>query len=395
VGAGVRERTGVLLKRLGVADPGAAARTIIVPDALTEVIADTRSPSPLVSSLAMQELGRFGPHERAIDALLDALVAGRNAGDAARELGDIGPAAARAVPALVRRLDDDESASNVIQALARLGVADESVVTPLRRLVAQPEGRRRPEAAAALGELKAPAAAPELIAALGDSRAHARSAAATALGQLAPAAREAIPPLARLVGDRDPEVRIRALGALSRFGAAARSAVAEIQRQLDADEPRVAAAAADALRRIGGTAAEAAVATDAARYAAADRTNYERQRAAGPDAVRRLLRDLPDARRVVLAEAVAQDENLAIAERGVEALLAAGRGSRAVPALARLVAGRDDGEQLFAQVQRGAIGDPGLFTALTARVRADYPALPAAQQDRIRRAFAAAGLAPP
>jgi HEAT repeat protein len=283
----------------------------------------------------------------------------------------------------------------VIQALSRLGIADDTVVTPLRRLVAQPDGHRRLEAAFALGALKASTALPELIAALGDSRGYARSAAATALGQLAPGAVTAIPPLTRLLSDGDAEVRIRALGALGRFGPAAQSAVPGIGRQLDADERRVADAATDALQRIGGNAAEAAIATDAARFAATDRVDYQRRRALGPEAVGQLLRDMPEARRLVLAEAVAQDANLRISGLGVDVLLATGHGDRAIPALARLIAGREDGQQLFVLLQRGATGDLPIFTTVTARLRSDYPGLPPAQQDRIRRAFAAARLTPP
>ena len=394
LGSGVRQRTGNLLERLGVADPAAAGAALAAPDPVADVIADTRSPYPLVSALAMQELGRYGPRDAVIDALLDALVAGRSAGDAARELGTFGPAAARVVPALVARLDQDDSASVVIQALARLRVADDTVVTPLRRLVAEPGGRHRAEAALALGELKAPAAAPELMAALTDSRGYVRSAAATALGQLVPSAVAAIPPLTRLLSDGDAEVRLHALSALGRFGPAAQRAVPDIRRHLDADERRVAAAATEALERIGGREAGAAIAADAARFAAVDRADYQRGRAAGPSAVQGLLRELPDARRLALAEAAALDADVRISGLGLDVLLATGRGDRAVPALARLIVGREDGEELFVRLKGGAI-DATLFTAVAARLRSDYPGLPAAQQDRVRRAFAAAGLAPP
>lgn len=394
LGSGVRQRVGTLLATLGVPDAAAASHVGVL-DLVADVIEDTRNPVALVHSLAMLELGHLGPSEPAIDALLDALRAGRSPGDAARELGNYGAAASRAVPALLAIIDDEVAGTNAIQAIGRIGVADDAVVTALRRLVVVPEGRHRTQAAAALGELHADAAVPELVTALTDSRGFARSAAARALGALGPAAVGAVTPLAALLRDGDTEVRLAALGALGRIGTAAAPAVPEIARQLDADERRIAAAATQALEQIGGDAAWAALAADAQRYAAADRADYLQRRGGGPEPLRDLLRSLPEERRVALAQAVANDADLHIAETGAEALLDAGRGDRAVPALARLVAGGEQGDRLFLLLQQGALGGgTQLFGAVVAHLRANYSGLPPAQQQRVYRAFAAAGLAP-
>ena len=88
-------------------------------------------------------------------------------------------------------------------------------------------------------------------------------------------------------------------------------------------------AAAEAVRlailRLLYAAVPEALTNDAARFAAADRADYQRRRASGPDAVQQLLRDMSEVRRLELAETVAQDPDPRISELGIDVLQAAGR----------------------------------------------------------------------
>ena len=88
------------------------------------VIADVRSNTSLVSTMAMMELGAQGPAEKVIDALIEALKEKNNPGQAALVLGGFGSAAGRAVPALLPYLSDRVAGANAIQALGLIGVGD-------------------------------------------------------------------------------------------------------------------------------------------------------------------------------------------------------------------------------------------------------------------------------
>jgi len=90
---------------------------------------------------------------------------------------------------------------------------------------------------------------PALIKLLKDANPATKTAAAQAVGQLGPVAKDAVPPLTRLLDDRDYETRIAAAEALGRIGGAALPAVRKL-KELEKD-PLVAATARRALDRIG------------------------------------------------------------------------------------------------------------------------------------------------
>ena len=170
ISAATHDRIDSVLRALGTTQPEREAIQLAPVDILDDVIADTRSPYPLVSSLAMMELGRLGPSSRAVAVLTEALRAGRNPGAAALELGQFGEVARPALPALVPYLADDEAGPNAIIAVGRIGDPDRLAVAELRRIVSAAGSRHRGLAASALGELEAAEAVADLASALGDDR---------------------------------------------------------------------------------------------------------------------------------------------------------------------------------------------------------------------------------
>ena len=96
----------------------------------------------------------------------------------------------------------------------------------------------------------------ELVVTLKSEKAAERAAAARILGELGPAAKEAVPDLQSALGDADKDVRRCAARSLGDIGKASKPAVAALGKSLkDADAP-VRQAAAYALGRIGDPAAK-------------------------------------------------------------------------------------------------------------------------------------------
>lgn len=180
--------------------------------------------------------------------MISALREGRDAGDAARVLGDFGKPAARALPDIARYFDDDRSGPNAIQAAGRIGVKDPAIVARLRRVLATQGHRHRGQAASALGRLEAAEAVPELQQALADGGKYDRILSAQALGRLGPAA---APALAATLDQPDLDLRRAAVEALGRIGAAAAAATAVISEQLDGGDTRLKNSARRTLARIG------------------------------------------------------------------------------------------------------------------------------------------------
>lgn len=180
---------------------------------------------------------------------------------AARGLGQLGGAAAPAVPELAALLVEDELDEVVIAATRALGALGVRTSIPvLLRLLADRDLELRAAAARALGELRAAVAVPRLEAALrreqlpaaaavgalaairGDgvsalgralshSLAEVRRAAARALAGLGAAARATVPALRRASADPDAEVRAEARAALVTLGASGPAAAEREQRE--------------------------------------------------------------------------------------------------------------------------------------------------------------------
>ncbi len=349
---GLREDIAAALQATGVSDvPAAAAQAVAqssIPDISAEVIEETRSEDAFVRSLAIGELGRMGVSEPAVDALIAALREGRNAGDAARVLGDFGGPAERALPELARYFDDEESGANAIQAAGKIGVKDPETIARLRRVLATPGHRHRGMAASALGKLRASEALPELLQALAEGGRYERILSANALGELGSAAAPAVAGLAASLQDGDLELRRAAVGALSRIGQAAEPAVPAIADQLDSGDQRLKALARKALAAIGGIETEAALDHDARRFSDADLAEARRLASAGGvEGVSRLLAELPDRRAGILSRRLLSEPNADSALAGALALAYRGDIEPTVPVLADSLARRPEPEQLL------------------------------------------------
>jgi HEAT repeat protein len=340
IGAHLRPRIEEALSALGVDDFHVGGRR---PDAIEGIAADVNSDNQLVSTFSMMELGELGPSDRAIEILMTALRDGRNPGQAALVLGGFGTAAAKAAPLLLPYLDDRYAGPNAIQALGRIGSEDKDSLHALRRIVAE-EGPHRAIAASVLGTLESSEALPELQQALFSKNKYTRILAARSLGSLEATA--AVPSLAALLEDPDNDVRKAAVEALGNMGPTAASAVPLIARQLQYPDGRLKAGALAALEKIGGDEARAALEEDGKRYSSTDRAEYHRLRNESDlREVDDFLSGLPLMRRVPLAREMLEDEDLSVALRGAEDLIAAGFEEETYPLLARVIAsGESRGE---------------------------------------------------
>lgn len=309
-------------------------------DPLAEILADIQSNDPLIATSAMSELARLGPSQRVIDALIGALRDNHNAADAARLLGNFGPAAARAIPDLLPYLTDRVAGPNAIQAVGKIGLSDLATVSTLRHIVADPDSHLRGQAALALGKLRAQPAVPELTQALNATAKYDRILAAKALGMLGPAAVDAVPALSKLLQDPDTDIRLAAVQSLGQIGPPAAAAVADIARHLTASDGRLQERAEKALMKIGGAEAETLLARDATRYAKADQNAYRRLVAVGQEAeIGDFLQHLPKARALQVARTMLMESNADLALTASAFLIQAGHGEASIPALVDLAAG--------------------------------------------------------
>ena len=211
-----------------------------------------------------EALGEIGPEAAsAVPALIEAL---RDPKAGVREktaeaLGEIGPEAASAVPALIEALKDREARvrKNAAWTLAfgKIGPEAASAVPALIEALKDREARVRENAAAALAVIgpKAASAVPALIEALKDREARVRKNAAWALafGKIGPEAASAVPALIEALKDREAEVRKNAARALAfgKIGPEAAPAVPALIEALKDREAEVRENAAEALKAIG------------------------------------------------------------------------------------------------------------------------------------------------
>jgi HEAT repeat protein/lysophospholipase L1-like esterase len=178
-------------------------------------------PSESVRYEAAQAWMRVGPEPSDVAALSAALARPDPyvRGFAAWALGNLEGAAVEAVPALVAALKEDDTATVVAAALARIGPGAAQAVPALVASLKDGDAGRRWRSARALGRI-GPAAAEavgDLEAALADPNEAVRLHAARALGRIGTAARPAAAALQRATGDPDASVRQEARGALERL----------------------------------------------------------------------------------------------------------------------------------------------------------------------------------
>jgi HEAT repeat protein len=210
---------------------------------------------------AIDALGNIGPNAAgAAPALAAALkdpdkhVRQRAAG----ALVTIGPNAAEAVPALAAALKDHDNDVRRLAALAlgKIGPNAAEAEPALADTLKDPDTIVRLWAIEALGKI-GPAAVPALAAALIDADKDVRARAAAALAEIGPNATEAVAALAAILKDPDATVRWDAAYVLSRIGPNAAEAVPALVDTLKDPDKDVRLRTAGALGRIGPNAAEA------------------------------------------------------------------------------------------------------------------------------------------
>ena len=223
---------------------------------------------------AAETLGEIGPKARAaVPALVETLRTGDKwlRRDAAEALGKIGPGAREAVPALLEALgsDDEYLRHRAARALVEIEEVDAGFV----RALGKSPKRGHSEAIDALCGIPAgpKGAVPLLIEALSDKDGDVRHFAASALGRIGPTAKPAVRPLIRLLHDEGVLIRLAAAEALGRIhgdprgtGEASPPLIRALVGALKDEESSVRWSAAQALGEIGPAAKEAVPAlTDA------------------------------------------------------------------------------------------------------------------------------------
>ncbi len=211
---------------------------------LSEWQGDLQDLSPNVRLKAVAVLSRFG--SRGVPILVKVL---KNDRDytvrvvAAASLGEIGPAAKNAVPALVQALSEKDremrkhaatalymigpaAVPGLVEALrdnnqevgvwaaTALGWIGPAAVPALERAIKDRDPRVRVLAVAALGKAAGEDAVTALVAALTDKNWEVRSGAARILGLIGPAAKDAVPALKQALRDNKREVREEAAMAI-------------------------------------------------------------------------------------------------------------------------------------------------------------------------------------
>jgi len=199
---------------------------------VTVLSAALRDGEPEMRRAAVEALGRTlrpwrrepGPRLRlALPALKQALKdSDRIVRDQAiAKLGERGPAARSAEPALIELLKTEKGLSvrsRAAWALGRFGPAAKNAVPALIDALTDKHVTIRANSATALGRIGSETAVGPLIVALDDPHSEVRAMAAQALGRFGPRARAAVPALRRLSDDKSQRVRKFATEALRRVG---------------------------------------------------------------------------------------------------------------------------------------------------------------------------------
>lgn len=191
---------------------------------------------------ALRQMGlRFTKSEPGMAILIEAL------NDSSEEvrmvaegaLGDIGPEAKAAVPALIKSVERHGSSINGIWALGRIGPGARAAVPLLQTIVKRNTGRELVYAAESLWRIEPDnsISVQALIKGLGDSNQQARAEAAEALSQIGEPAQGAVSVLAQSLRDSDQRVRFNAARALILIGRKSEDAVNTLSAMLSTRYP--------------------------------------------------------------------------------------------------------------------------------------------------------------
>ncbi|MEM6794948.1 MAG: M56 family metallopeptidase [Acidobacteriota bacterium] len=168
-------------------------------------------------------------------AAADAAAAAADRSDAAPAAADLEAARSRALPALLRALEDQDPEVRVQTARALGRLQSRRALEPLMRAVTRDASREVRRASAwALGMIEDAAATPALIVALAEADSDVRLRSAWALGMIEDAS--AAPALVEALADPDPKLRRRAAWALGMIESV--EGVEALLEALDADPDR-------------------------------------------------------------------------------------------------------------------------------------------------------------
>jgi HEAT repeat protein len=197
-------------------------------------------------------LGEMGPDARvAVPALIELLKDKDLRVEAAAALGEIGPDAKAALPAMMEALRAERRAQSlgcyrVARSLALIGEA----AVPLLLDALEKEQDIQEAVATALGYIGEPAAAP-LVRLLAGKNTDLSHLAWITFGQMKCSAAAAVPLLLKALKDGNPEVRFKAAYALASTGQGVQGVVPGLLLALRDKHPKVRAAAAETLGLLG------------------------------------------------------------------------------------------------------------------------------------------------
>ncbi len=308
------------------------------PDIVEEIITDVREADDVTIAYAIKELIEFVPHERAVDELINFLKTGRMVDSVANGLQDIEKSeATRAISYLLPYISDRRCGANVIQALSKLGQkGDIDLIAALRKVLMDAKSPLHGQAAAALGDLQATAAVPDLVSILNsDDGKYTKILTINALQKIgSEAAIEASPNLTSLLQVKDHDIQYAVICALGSFRYDV--AVPALSPFLHSSNSRVKQATYRALENIGNDQAKEALIVDARRYKESDKQQagflYNKQHKLGE-----FIRSLPKYRSIQLAQCLIDNKKTPACGTAYAVLIKENITEEVIPCLAEII----------------------------------------------------------
>lgn len=256
MGLQARPAARALLKACTDADPRVRASAlgalvsahVEVKTVLPRMDAALHDPSPIVRLTALQLVPFLGPDARPLGPSILAALKDSDAGIRRSAIENVGPSQADAIPILLENLGDAAMQPAILEALARIGSAAESVAPRLFEMLPTATKTQRLQILAAISKTGATTAPPALTQGLQDTDPEIRAA---ALGAYAQAEHDKTPRNAALIAalaDADAKPRRAAMEALGALGTNAREATPQLITLLHRDGDRP--SALEALKRM-------------------------------------------------------------------------------------------------------------------------------------------------